>query len=508
MTMVHDLLTEPLLSWRDTQRRRGMTTLPGILAKLAAGELGDYPRVRTHQFHPWSMFLPQLAAIALHRAGKKDPRVSESDWRAMLLSLTDNAHEPWCLLVDDLSKAAFFQPPVPEATKNWALEENWDFVDRPDEIDILVTSKAHDVKESRLDCSVPEFWVYALVTLETMQGYPGRGYNPISRMKGGYGNRPRVGLAADTSLAARFLRDVDVLLDCWASLLKRGFSDKGVSLVWTLPWDGNKSLDAHDLSPHFIEICWRIRCFSANGIHCAYTTTTNRRCLATIENGDVGDPWIPVKRAGGALTVGSSGFNYELLTHLLLGDDYEQAAAQVIRPGDSDPVLFLAAALVRGQGKTEGLHERTLVLAGEVKRRLGQPDQRAALGRRAAAHVEQAKKMRSKVLFPALMALALGEKPVEDNFYSRIDEVFFSELFRTLDREEQNAQLEWELRLTEIAESEIKCVIERCTLADAQRYRAIAKAEALFRGCLGKVFPDVKVQRMQNTRQDQKGGGS
>ena len=29
MTMAHDLLDEPLLTWRDLQGNRGMTTLPG-----------------------------------------------------------------------------------------------------------------------------------------------------------------------------------------------------------------------------------------------------------------------------------------------------------------------------------------------------------------------------------------------------------------------------------------------------------------------------------------------
>ena len=37
MTMAHDLLEDPVLSWRDRARKRGMTTLPGILARLGLG---------------------------------------------------------------------------------------------------------------------------------------------------------------------------------------------------------------------------------------------------------------------------------------------------------------------------------------------------------------------------------------------------------------------------------------------------------------------------------------
>src|SRR3954453_17631660 len=113
-TMGHDLVVEPMLSWRTAERRRGQTTLPGLLARLASGELVDFPRVRTHQLHPWCMFLTQLAAIALRRAGQSDPRRSDADGAPLLLGLTAGDHDPWSLVVNDLSKPAFFQPPVPE----------------------------------------------------------------------------------------------------------------------------------------------------------------------------------------------------------------------------------------------------------------------------------------------------------------------------------------------------------------------------------------------------------
>ncbi|MGC4121404.1 MAG: type I-E CRISPR-associated protein Cse1/CasA [Myxococcales bacterium] len=485
MPMAHDLLMEPLLSWRDTKRRRGVTTLPGLLARLATGELGDFPRVRTHQFHPWSMFLTQLAAIALHRAGQMEPPATESEWRALLLALTGGAHEPWCLVVDDLSKPAFFQPPVPEGECM-----QWKALRCPDDLDILVTSKAHDVKESRV-APIAESWVYALTTLQTMQGYPGRGYNPISRMKGGYGNRPRVGLAPDLAPSTRFRRDVSVLLSQRPALLARGFNDHGADLVWVVPWDGRSSLAQGELAPHFIEICWRIRCRGTTQVECAYTTTEARRCLATIVNGDVGDSWIPIERDGGALTVGPSGFHYELLAKLLFGDDFEPAAAQVVRVGDDGALYLLCSALARGQGKTEGLHERLLPVPAPVKRRLGQVDQRAALGRRAVQCIEQAKKMRSKVLFPALKAISLGGKTLEDRFDAEVDDVFFQSLFGSLEQPDEAARLAWERRLAALAKEELARAIDRCPLADAQRFRAISNAQAFFRNGLGKHFPDT-----------------
>ena len=82
------------------------------------------------------------------------------------------------------------------------------------------------------------------------------------------------------------------------------------------PWDGRTSLAMGELSPQFIEVCWRVRCrTAARRLWCVYTTTQVRRCLPEIDNGDVGDPWIPVERAtGGVLTVGPNGIDYRLLT--------------------------------------------------------------------------------------------------------------------------------------------------------------------------------------------------
>ena len=42
MTMAHDLLEEPLLTWRDRRGNRAMTTLPGILQRLGSGEVGGF----------------------------------------------------------------------------------------------------------------------------------------------------------------------------------------------------------------------------------------------------------------------------------------------------------------------------------------------------------------------------------------------------------------------------------------------------------------------------------
>jgi CRISPR system Cascade subunit CasA len=484
--MDHDLLADPLLTWRDRARRKGKTTLPGVLAKLASGELSDFSRLRAHQLHPWCMFLAQLAAIALRRAGLSDARVGEDEWRQLLLALTGGAHEPWALVVEDLAKAAFFQPPVPEGTL-----DGWKTSEHPDDIDILVTAKAHDVKPSLIASGELEAWAYALVTLQTMQGYPGRGYTRIARMKGGYGNRARVGYSPSLELGARFIRDVQVLLGAWESLASSGFRDDGTSLVWTVPWDGRGSLARDALSPHFIEVCWRVRLCGRIRVRCLYTTTSDRRCLSEVEDGDLGDPWIPIEREGGALTVGRRGFDYRLLVRLLAEDEFAAPAAQQLLPGDDESMLLLASALARGQGKTEGLHERSLPVRGRARWRLGSLPERQALARRATDWVVIAEKLRSKVLYPALRRIALGDHVPDDRFNQRVDEQFFDRLFGSLEQTDDEARPAFETWLEVVAWQELQEAIDRCSLADAQRLRAISVAEGLFKACLHKHFPDL-----------------
>lgn len=488
--MDHDLLVEPLFSWRDAQRRRGRTTLPGLLGRLATGELADFSRLRTHQLHPWCMFLTQLATIALHRSGRTDPRLPEDEWRQLLLALTAGDHAPWSLVVSDLSKPAFFQPPVPEGSI-----EGWRTCDFPDDMDVLATAKSHDMKASLIHGDDAEAWVYAVVTLQTMQGFYGSGKYGISRMNGGYATRPRVGCAANHAVGTRFARDIAVLLTSWQDLIDTfGYREDGVSLVWAEAWDGSTSLPAHRLAPHFIELCRRIRLFGGKPlIACAYTTTRTRRCLAEIDGGDVGDPWIPVHRSKGALNVGRKGFHYERLAQLLLSDDFDPAAAQTPRESDGDPLLLIASALARGEGGTEGLHERTLILPRPVRLKLGQQDGRGVLGRRASGRVLSADKMRRKVLYRALKALALDGEPAPDDLDGRIDNIFFDHLFETLPLTDDEARVAFDERLRELAWRELQRAIDRSGASDARRFKAISLAERMFKGCLRKNFPDLVI---------------
>jgi CRISPR system Cascade subunit CasA len=493
--MAFDFLLEPLLTWRDRAYVEHRSTLPGVLAELMQDTLEDFPCVRAHQLDAWMMFLTQLAAIAVARAEHSDAPATEDEWLRLLEALTDGRHEPWSLVVEDLSLPALMQSPVPEGHLR-----DWRVAGSADDIDVLVTTKCHDVKRGILDRAHPECWLFALITLQTMQGYPGRGYTPVSRMKGGYGSRARVGMSPGGSLGSQFARDLRVLRDATPDLLHRGLSAAGVALVWLEPWTGDDSIPWHTLAPHFIEVCRRIRLqVDERAIFARYTTNTARRCAPDIDTGDVGDAWIPIEREdGGALTIGGRGFHYPILVELLSGGRFEPSAALRVR-ADDPPVLVLhAGVLARGQGMTDGLHERRIPIDGRVRRRLSSTDGRARFGERGRAFVERAAAMRTKVLYPALKALSLDKDPMPDTFDAEVDRVFFDHLFASVDDELVEAVAGWSAALAALAHTQLAVAIARTPTPSFRSYAAAANAELVFARTLRKHFPELSPSTASN----------
>lgn len=75
-------------------------------------------------------------------------------------------------------------------------------------------------------------------------------------------------------------------------------------------------------------------------------------------------------------------------------------------PTDADEgLVILARALTRGQGKTEGLHERRIPVTKVVRDRLRRHHDTDALGRAATDRVGLAGDIQNRVLKPALLAL-------------------------------------------------------------------------------------------------------
>lgn len=508
-------ISDPLFALGDGDA----TDLPGALAQLARGEALEFARLRAHQEQAFFQFLVQLAAVALARADEHELPDAADDWRELLLDLTDGAIEPWTLVVEDPSKPAFFQPPAPEGTLDGYTNE----AASPEALDILVTAKNHDSKVERFIAPQLDAWAYALITLQTNQGYSGRANYGIARMNGGLSSRPWIGLTPSQRWGNRFARDVRMLLDLRDDLLddEIGYRDDGLALLWLEPWDGEDALRLDQLDPYFIEICRRVRLVDTpEGLRVRWTTTQSARIDAKDRLGHLGDPWTPTRRKGDAVTAftaSASGLHYRLLTDLLFeGGEYEPAPAQTPRRedrvGESDP-LFVARVLVRGQGETGGLHERAVPIPADRVALVSDPEARRSLAKLARLRIEQVAAVQNKALRPALRALLQGApeelnrkddrpKAFVDRLDHEVDRIFFEHLWNDIELDADEQVTRWNRTLFERARALFEEAIETVPSPDARHYRALALAERRFYGAAYKLLPGLSDPRPEDPQPD------
>lgn len=496
-----NVLQEPLILWRTALAgERSLSSLPGLMSAMAADAVRDFPALRPHQRHPWHAFLVQMAAIALHRAGRLYPWIDEEDWRAALLALTpgDSSGAAWSL-VAPTDGPAFLQPPVPgEGTKDWK-----NVLHAADELDMLVTSKNHDLKAARAYRAAPDDWLFALVSLQTQEGFLGAGHFGVSRMNGGFASRPGVGIAPVGTWGARWLADVQALLARRDRIVaEQGYlAEGGHSLLWLLPWDGDESLNPASLDPFYIEVCRRVRLASTDDRLSARVTGSRvARIAARDRRGITGDPWMPVDAVEGkALTVSAAGFEYKLMAELLTGTRFAQGAAWRLDGWPSDAQLqVVAQTAVRGQGKTEGYHERRVPISPKLRARLSGP-QRVSVAEIAKQRIAAIAAMR-KLLWSALVLL-FANGDIDDRsdstsekagrfarpFEKAEDERFFDDLAQEAEAAGADSaalRVQWLLGLVDRAERVLVQSFEAGPRSAVQRYKARAAALSRFHGAL------------------------
>lgn len=495
-----NLLTDPLLQVQLAAGLR-LLSLPGVLAALAQDQVAQFPGLQAHQEHAWHAFLVQVAAMALHRAGEGAPPTEPERWSPLLLALTDHQTSAWRLTEPDLSQPAFLQPPVPEGSVSaWK-----NILPTPDALDLLVTAKNMDVKGRRVHHPLPEHWVYALVSLQTMEGFSGRGNYGILRMNSGFGNRPFVACSASLRPGRRFLEDLGALLKTRSQLADLGLfaPEGGLCFASLRPWDGKTSLRLDELDPYFVEVCRRVRLGATpTGMQARMAPSECARVRAPELTPGVGDPWTPVRREDGKpLTVSSRGFHYTVVHNLLWTGDYAQPPSLEI---DEQRTRFLGAALVRGQGKTEGFYERVVPIPPKVARRIRGPvDARVRVGELSKGQIEDVDKLRSKALRPALRTLLDGgtsrglrqdSRPDRwmDALDRAVDAEFFHHLWRRVEAESEEereaAELAWLRRIYALGEEQLQDAIQSAPIPLARRYQAITAAERIFHGSIRKQF--------------------
>ncbi|MCS6803416.1 MAG: type I-E CRISPR-associated protein Cse1/CasA [Dehalococcoidia bacterium] len=530
MQTMHDLLAEPVFGVL-LDHGPDRLSLPGILAALSGGRLRGFRGLRPHQADPWHVFLVQLAA-SVHARFPRDPPLPDDPpyWQEGLLALADGLAEAWALGVEDVTKPAFFQHP-------WeSLGEEEDYGLRrvrgktllepramtPDQLDVLITTKNHDLKASRIAPSEAEAWAYALVALQTTSGYLGKGNYGIVRMNGGFGSRPIVSWCRSLDPSARFREETEVLIRIRASIRQsHGYAERGVVLTWLRPWNReDHQFPLSALEPWFIECARPVRLWrTAEGRIVALTANSKRRQIDAygIDTGDVGDPWTPIwiaAKGNGrlALTVEESGFTPELLTALLFEQGYELTALQKPRPAAAQstpseaPEWFVASCLVRGKGVTHGYHRVELPVPAVVRRALLDDHRRKRLGELAQGMLGDASKVGSSLSIALALLIEGGPeeadaarveswlRAVRERFAEGWRATYFPILWQGAAQDHHAVRERWRQELVGLGERLLAEAAAMLPLPSGRRWRARTRAEGLWWGSLRKagLLPDTE----------------
>lgn len=512
-----NLITDPLIRTESSSS----SNLPGLLTKLNNDDVESYPALRPHQAPAWHMFLVQLAALALNQMGTKVLPGTEREWADALRGLTPDfpEDEPWCLVVEDRSKPAFMQPPIPEEV---SLSNS---VSTPDALDLLITSRNHDLKQTVAHAAAPEDWVFALISLQTGEGFGGAKNYGVVRMNGGSSSRPMLGLAPlpqkDSKLnwprpGLWFRRDLTALLatreEETAQYAHLGYPAKGgLGPTWIAPWPEGEQLRFQSLDIWFIEVCRRIRLSMHTGRIIASRGTSSAARIAAKElNGAVGDPWAPVhKTESKSLTLSGGDFNYSRLVDLLFSGNWKIPLLAQPSQFDSDngSLAFIAQALSRGNSKTEGFKSRILPIGGKIARLLG--PRRKELHELALKQIEDIEKL-DRAMRTALALLAAGgdtEKLRKEHYsFSKdasatldhaADEIFFEYLWAKFEAQENSreAMQAEEIRFAQELYTRAKVILEAAIPSVPSprlfRPRAEARARLSFKRSVRNAFPEL-----------------
>jgi CRISPR system Cascade subunit CasA len=499
------MLTERILIV-ETAEGKLAANLPEALARLCDQTLIGFDGLAAHQRHAWDLFLFQTAAMALVRTGETADLDDDDTWRHLanpdawrdrLMALTPGCPGAWSLVVDDLTQPAFMQPPIGAGSlAGYAIAGQ-----TPDEIDVLVTSKGHDVKAARASAAQPRDWLFALCALQTTQGYSGRGNFGIARMNGGFASRPMVMLTPSQDLPTRFRRGVQAALTARAEALRLqdgDYCDAGSPLLWLTPWDREEGLYLADLDPLFVEICRRIRLVrNAAGQIAAWGRPSEGARVAVPKEtkGKLGDAWTPVSlKDSAALTVGAGGFDYRLVNRLIATQEFKRPAAMVPHPADHGALWLHAAVLVRGQGKTEGFHERWLLIPAKAAPLLATE----TIDHLSKSMINDADSAKKALRFGLQSFLQGGPEKIDfkdsrpqpwsETLDQEIDRIFFGHLFTRAEDPEDSARTDaWRHGLCTVTRNLFNQATDRLDPPQSRRERARAVASRIFNGMLSRA---------------------
>ncbi len=505
-----NILVEPLIRIRTGEGARA-ASLPEVYAALTRDEIDAFPALRPHQRHAWHAFLVQLGVMAMREGSASEPPDTAAEWDRLLRGLTPDYpdDEPWRLAVEDITKPAFMQPPASSKEKGADYKTA---VDTPDQLDMLVTSKNHDLKSAVSRQAEADDWIFALITLQTMEGFSGAGNYGISRMNGGLGSRPALSLAPIGGVGAHVRRDIRALLVNYQSILNEySMTEDGFRLLWLEPWDGAKSekILPNRLNPLYLEMCRRIRfrSDSQRNLYAIRATSKSERIEAKSMKGLMGDPWTPInQKEHKSLTLSSGGFNYKRIVAYLNPADWEYPLLLRTAPFEESSeaeMLLVARGMVRGQGKTEGYHERVIPIRRKLRAAIMGRRRDPELGEIANDRINQIGVVQRILSHAIQRFLTRGENkpasseqralacPWPDRLDDIIDARFFEDLqaeFEATESDRSNIQRQWLMNgddgVVDHARSLLSEAVETLPCPRIHRYRARVNAENLFEGRL------------------------
>ena len=459
------------------------------------------------------MFLVQLGALALWKSDNLSPQDDSEFWCNALRNLTQDfpKDEPWDLTANNWEKPAFLQPPDPECNQweNNFIPKGWKKVITPDEIDMIVTSKNHDLKKAVAFVNMPEDWIYALVSLQTCEGYGGKNNYGIARMNKGKSSRPLLGLvpshlnSMSINSSLWWKRDINQLMS-WRkkdnSAVENNASD--YDLLWCLPWVENEQLDFQSLDPWFIEVCRRIRLVKHDGKIIGFRGSSKKSRIDSDNlKGNTGDPWAPVeKKDGKNFTLSSNDFNYKKLNELLFSGDYKMPYLAERGENENGDMILIAEAFSRGE-KTEGFKSRLVHIPKKT------PLSNTSIAKIAEQQMKEIKFFHYLLRNSLLYVAAGGSKTVFESkdekkklrekhekfltlpckhFEFSVDQYFFDSLWSRYkeelsgEEEDSEARIDFLKKLQKSTEKEFNTALDTIPCKTVFKDRAISRAREYF----------------------------
>lgn len=525
-----NLLTDPLFRVVTPDGQTTMS-LPALLAALGRDKVESLTGLKRHQEDAFLVFLSQLGAGVLARTGESKPARDEKFWRDSIREVTGRKDDlAWTLVVEDVTKPAFMQAPLPPKVK---LTEK---ATSPDELDILVTARNHDLKMTRVSSSSIEDWIYSLISLQTTTCYLGNGNYGVVRMKGRQDARPFVEFRSSNRIGKLWNRNVTTLLHIRNELLEGNwkYKEDGLLFTWLKQWDLTTPIALKELDPFFIETARAYRFTALNRFTLVVGERSKGERIDALNQLlkdnrflNIGDPWIPIDRQDGcALKVSESGFTPELVCEILGvrrdkdgGEIYKRPAMMSPIGLEAGPMWFYASSLARiKQAKTRGFHSIRIRIPSPVKKSLfGSVKDRDEIATKSNKGLHNAETMWGKVLRPALLTFLKGGPPPPKNVNKKSEgkakdrlggwlketeqrfklewgseDKFYDWLWNSAGEEENAAIKRWAGTLRDIATNIFEDSIKRLPSRTGRQMRSVVRAESVFKGSLYNNFPMLR----------------